>query len=46
MGKTTVPNSTYFKLHKQNSSSCVVTCGAFAEKRQHIVNDFQLDEGK
>ena len=27
-----VPDSIHFRRHKQNSSICVVTCGAIAEK--------------
>jgi hypothetical protein len=46
MGKTIVPNSTYFRFHKQNSSSFVVTCETFAEKGLLVVDDFELHEGK
>jgi len=45
IGKTTVPNSTYFRWHKQNSSICVVTCGAYAEKGPQAVDDFKLHGG-
>jgi hypothetical protein len=38
MGKTTVPDSIHFRRHKQNSSNCVVTCGAIAEKGPHVVD--------
>jgi len=34
----TVPDSIHFRRHKQNSSNCVDTCGAIAEKGPHVVD--------